>query len=354
MTNSQYHSRVFCAIATHSHLHFIAALADSLRESGNSEALHVLVPTAARVEELPEPWEGVFFHSLGDLLFQPPAEMRFYFDAFELSNALKPFIVKHLLDDVASHVIYLDADLFVTGSFTKVWNDLETTSLLVSPHHLTPPPKLPHTDEIAIVDQGMLNGGFAAWRASDGATRILDWMCKSFPIHGFCDRAAGMFVDQKLIPLALIYFPDAIEISRNPCLNIAFWNFHERPVTSRADGWWIDNSQVIFFHMSGYRLERPDVPCSYLSAASNATILANHAWFKEVMDRYSALLQKNLIDYKSFEYPYGHFGNIVLNPSFRRILFRGGKLDWSNPSYRRAWFVHQLRLIKRKIVRFIG
>ena len=347
--------RAFCAIATRSHLPGALALADSLRTAGNTEPLHVLVADAEAPADLPPPTPGIVFHATGGLAVQPPAGMRHYFDAFEYSNALKPFFVTHLLAGGCDQVIYLDSDIYVTGSFSAVWEALESTSLLLTPHHLSPPPRLPHTDEVAIVDQGMLNGGFAGWRAGPGAERILAWMRDSFPQHGFCDRAAGMFVDQKLLPLALLYFPAEVTVSRDPTLNVAFWNVHERPVAASPAGRRsISGRAVVFFHLSGYRLDRPEDPCSYLPASTNAAILEGRAWLREVMDEYRALLGRHgAAKPEAPAYRYARWNGIVLNPAYRRILFRGGRLDWGNPEFRRAWAVHRLKLIKRAILRWL-
>src|SRR5260370_25269146 len=109
---------------------------------------------------------------------------------------------------------------------------------------------------------GCLNGGFAAWRRGQQAEKILDWMCTRFPIHGFCDRRAGMFVDQKLLPLVLQYFSEEVEVLFDPGLNVAFWNAHERNVERKGSGYQGKWREVAFFHMTEVRPAKPAYPWS--------------------------------------------------------------------------------------------
>lgn len=345
-------NRCFCAVATRSHLRPALVLLASLRASGNFESLHLLVPDASEAELAALPAQPrLVYHGFDDISSGLPPRIRHYFDAFELSNALKPFLIARLL---ATHeaVVYLDTDIFAVAPFEPVWRALAEHPVLLTPHQLVPPdPGFAFTNEIEIVDQGMLNGGFTAWRAGPAADRALEWLRDRLPRHGFNDRRHGMFVDQKLLPLLVCYFPESVHIWRERSVNIAFWNAHERPVSVR-DGRYLlgDGAPVLFFHLSGHRPERADVPCTYLPAAANADILRRSPWFATVMEDYLRLWLSVPPTPAAPPYPYNTYAGLALTPALRRILYRKGALRRGDPDVIRARVIHALRLLKRRLV----
>lgn len=344
----------YCSVITLSHLPYAQALRDGLSAAGNPEPLHVLI-VDAQAGQVPGR-EDMPVLTLDQLAPPPPAAMKYYFSAFELCNTLKPFLISHLLAAGTERVIYLDCDLLVAGSFAPVWCQLDDAALLLTPHQLVPPPlDLPYGTELDIVDQGLFNGGFSAWRASPEASRMLEWMCSRLPRYGFNDRAHGMFVDQKLLPLLPEYFPAAVRILRDPTLNIAFWNAHEREVRPAAPhGWTVAGQPVVFFHLSGYRTSRPSVPCTYLPDEANAALLVRCPWFREVLAAYHAGLARHEMAQPVPAYPYSHYEGTRLNAEFRRLLFRTGHLDRRTADYWILWGREFLRPPKQFITRMLA
>lgn len=339
---------LFCTVITRSHLPFVRALAESLALSGNPEPLHVLLADAD-TGDLPEPEGAVRFCGFDAVAGELPPLIRHYFDAFELCNALKPFLVSKLFREGAGRVIYLDSDILVTGSFAPVWDGFGAASLLLTPHLLSPPLLDNRSvNEIEIVDMGFLNGGFSAWRAGEASERMLAWLRSRLPVYGFCDRRRGMFVDQKLMPLLLQYYPDDVAVLRHPGLNVAFWNARERAVQSTAPGRWVvGETPVVFFHLSGYRLETPDRPCSYLPVEVNATIRRESPWIVDVMSAYQERLTRHFAGHTRHPYAFDRFDGVLLNREYRALLFQTGGLDRRTRAFRRAWLLQQLRSLKR-------
>lgn len=340
--------RLFCTIVSYSHLAQARALAESLRDAGNIEPLHILVTDLTPAEQAAE--KTAHLLSISDLGGAGPEAMVYYFDAFELCNALKPFLVSHLINAMgAERVIYLDADLWVVGSFASVWSKLDDASLLLTPHHLSPPAmNLRQVNEVEVVDLGFLNGGFTAWKAGPASARILEWMQVRLPVFGFCDRSRCMFVDQKLLPLTLSYFPEAVRVLRDPGLNVAYWNAHERNVT-RTDCWRADGHPVVFFHLSGYKLAHPDRACAYLPPEANDMLMHVAPWFSEVVAAYGALLARHQSVHVARPYGHARFEGVELSPPLRRLLYSEGKLDRASWSFWRLRLVEALRRTKRKI-----
>lgn len=347
----EFSMKCFCTVVTRSHLRPAFVLARSLRSSGNTALLHLLVIDVDGPDELPPPPEGVVLHGLAEVEDRIPPLMPHYFDAFEMCNALKPFVVSLLFTQGAEAVIYLDSDLFVVGSFDPVWSALEKYPVLLTPHQLMPPPLgLKHTNEIEIVDQGIYNGGFTAWLRGEKSECVLNWMCKRFPVYGFNDRPAGMFVDQKLLPLVVEYFPEVVGVLREATLNIAFWNAHERDVTHDGSRYVIGVVPVVFFHLSGYRIDRPDVPCVYLPPGANQNIVEFAPWLSKVLADYLTLWEDIGEPCSAGEYKFSRFEGRVLTRGLRRILFKRGEISLRNPDVRRVLLVDRLRLIKRRLM----
>jgi hypothetical protein len=336
----------FCTTVTASHFFQARALARSLRQSGNPEPLHVLLLGARRSDVPADPDLRVLeWDEVGGAA---PALMPYYFDAFEFCNAAKPFLVAHLFARCgATKVVYLDADLMIVDRFDRIWRELDEISLILTPHHLQPPARtFRHTNEVDVVDLGFLNGGFTAWRTGAATTAILAWMCDRFPIYGFY-RHLGMAADQKLLPLVLAYFPRDVRISHSPALNIAYWNAQERPVRLDGATWRCGDENVLFFHLSGYKLSQPDLVCAYVSGAANAALLAAAPWLRDLAAQYRALLEPCIAGYTPPPYAFTRYDGVHLNADFRRLLFRRGRLSRTDRQFWRIWLVQTLRLLKR-------
>jgi len=344
----------YATVISASFLPYAYALSNSLLQSGNRNILNVLVTDAntSNQHRLPDSTEFMHFISLSELSTPVSPDMLIYFDALELSNTLKPFLISHLLYSAGyTHIAYLDADLFFTSSLDPVWDKNPDASVLVTPHHVTPPSlKLTYINEKDIVDMGYINGGFACWRATETSRKILNWMMERFPVYGFAQREKGMFADQKLLPLLFSYFAPHIQCLSTPTLNIAFWNAHERYVEQSDDGWHIQDERVIFFHMSGYKLTHPEVPCSYLPEKNNRDILEQSPWFQKILKNYFELLEPHFNSTSAIPYGYSHYHGIELSPALRRFYFQHRHLKPEDPKLRQLQWIERLKQIKRKLL----
>lgn len=341
----------FAVVVTKSHVPQALAVSRSLRAAGNLETLHVLLVDAERAD-LPASAPGLEFHGLDEFAGEFPPLMVHYYDAFELCNAMRPFFTSKLLREGAAGVVYLDSDIYAVGSFRPVWEALERHAIVQTPHVLQPADlDLIYIDEISIVDQGILNSGFSAWSNKPASIAALEWMKQRFPRYVFMRRSKGMYGDQKLMPFIANYFPDDVLVSRDPRLNIAFWNAQERSVVCKDGRYLIDGEPVVFFHMSGYRSQSPDRVCSYLSDAANGEMLRIAPWLGKVIRDYDAVLKECGLTGEPVrgEYKFARYAGFELNAPLRTILFKKGNLSWRDPEVWKIVLVERLRLIKRWI-----
>jgi hypothetical protein len=249
---------VFCTVVTRSHLRYAVALGSQLKQLHPETSLRVLlIDPPGDIRSLND--LAVELVPLSEVRIPEVDEMKIYFTAFELSNALKPFLIAHLLDAGFRKVIYLDSDVLVVGRFDQLISVLDRANFVLTPHVLTP--SLNNTQfptNVLVADRGIYNGGLWGMREHKNSRAALAWLMDVLPAAGFSDVARGMFVDQKVLPLAADLFSIGFEVLRAQGYNIAHWNLQERNVRKDGPRYFVDREPVTFFHLSGFREDHPD------------------------------------------------------------------------------------------------
>ena len=180
---------------------------------------------------------------------------------------------------------------------------------------------LSYTSDLSVSQTGIFNAGFYGLRATRVAGEMLAWMRERFLVYGFNNGAKGMYSDQTMMPQLLQYYPEDIQILRDPGLNVAWWNAHERRVEKQGGNYAIQGGDpVVFFHMSGYLASKPHLVCSYLPRATTQEIFTLSPWLEEVKDNYHALLKEFSLE-QAQTYPFANYNGVRLTPGLRRILF---------------------------------
>ena len=135
-------------------------------------------------------------------------QMRDRYDVFELNCALKIFFAEHAFKKYsADKVIFLDSDMLIFDSLDFVVQTLNNNSVLLTPHILSPFPvdnKRPFEREM--LKNGIYNGGFFAIRNDPDGRAFMDWWKSRMIDQCYVDLKHGMFVDQKWLNLAPIFF----------------------------------------------------------------------------------------------------------------------------------------------------
>jgi hypothetical protein len=245
----------FATVITRDHLANARVLAARLREF-HEEPLYVLCvdDLAAHADVSSLPFRLV---SLDDVLPPEHRGMTFFYTAFELCNALKPWLLRWILATTAhDRCIYLDADVFPFGPLTDAFAELEFASVLLTPHALSPPPAAAATLETINLKYGVYNGGFLGVRACTESMRFLDWHAARLTTLGFRGWR-DVYVDQLWLNLAPVYF-EGVKAWRHPGANVANWNFYERALSRSGDGYTANGQPLLFAHMSNWRFDAPD------------------------------------------------------------------------------------------------
>jgi hypothetical protein len=202
---------------------------------------------------------------------------RAMYDRLELATALKPHLLAALLRQGFDSVVFVDPDMDIFGSLDDVGFAAADYGIALCPHVLGPIP----TDgcsptEPELQAGGVFNSGLIAVGSS--AEPFLDWWAGRLARDCVFDQKANLFVDQRPLDWVPSYFPHVV--LRDPALNVAYWNLHERPLSEGARGYEVGGVPLKLFHFSGFAPESPD-------------LLTTHTWsqprLRTQMDGHPAL-----------------------------------------------------------------
>lgn len=294
-------TRAACSIVAKNYLAHARVVSRSfLRHNPGARMFMLLIDDVeGYFDPTQEPFELVRLEDLGipDL-----AALRARYSVLELATAVKPFLLRRLLERV-ERLLYLDPDIEVFDALEPLFAALETKAILLTPHILKPVDDGKMPDEKTFLQCGAYNLGFIG--VSRRAGPMLAWWEERCRKYCLVEAGQSLFVDQKWIDLVPGMF-EGVEIVADPSYNVAYWNLHE----GRLGG------KVRFVHFSGFDAEHPDVVSKYqtrftmASLGEGARLFAGYA---------RALLDAGYREVTRWPYSYG---DVVRE----RKLLRIGKL----------------------------
>jgi hypothetical protein len=274
--NTQREPRRLCTIAARNYAPSVRLLVDTFAEH------HAGVPiTVLFVDKRPDdsfrdfPCEVVGPEALPmrrDMFLR----MATYYDVTELSTALKPYLLQHLLDVGSETVMYLDPDIEVFAGLDDLFDAAADHDIVLTPHVLHPMPRDGlNISEETIMASGQFNLGFIT--VSQAARPFLEYWSDRTRLHALSDQARGYFTDQRWVDVVPQFW--RYLAWRDPGCNVAYWNLHERDLAvNGADQWTVDGAPLRFFHYSGHdarnptRLSRFVVPPERVQVDSNPAL----------------------------------------------------------------------------------
>jgi hypothetical protein len=173
----------------------------------------------------------------------------------ELSTAIKPFALKHLLQlPDCRTVLYFDPDMVLFSRVDDILATLATGNLALTPHQTKPEQTLEAIldNEVASLKYGIFNLGFIGVRNTAEGRRFADWWAERTYHLCWADVENGLFTDQKWINFAPVFF-DGVAIVKSSRHNVATWNLTTRRMTgSFAAGFEVDGEPLGFYHFTGF------------------------------------------------------------------------------------------------------
>ena len=177
-----------------------------------------------------EPFDTVYY--IEDMGLENYESWMFGHDVVELCTAVKGPFLKKFTNMGYDKIIYLDPDIAVYNSLSPIIDLLDSHSIIVTPHQVTP-----EEEKIAIIDNeitalnyGVYNLGFLAIRNNANGKRLANWWNDRLLEYCHDDLPKGLFVDQKWFDLVPAMF-DGVYILRDPGYNVASWNLSHRKIS---------------------------------------------------------------------------------------------------------------------------
>ncbi len=193
----------------------------------------------------------------------------FTHNVVELSTAIKPFALRHLLrQSDTGMVLYFDPDIVLFSRVDDILAMLQDANIALTPHQVTPERTLEAIldNELASLKHGVFNLGFLGVHNTQEGHRFADWWADR--VYRLCraEVESGLFTDQKWINFAPVFF-DGVRIVKSGRHNVATWNLTTRQVTgSFESGFEVDGEPLSFYHFSGF-----DSGAHRIMAIKNAT-----------------------------------------------------------------------------------
>jgi hypothetical protein len=305
----------FATIIARNYLAHARVLARSVADHNPGERLVVLVidDEGEDIDGSREPFDLIRPADL-DLSRADFHRMATIYDCIELSTAIKPWLLEHLLRSRHEPAMYLDPDIEVFAPLDELAPLAVQHAIVLTPHTTTavPPDGLGPSDA-GLLKAGVYNLGFIG--VGDAAFPFLQWWqerlardCLALPDHGYA-------VDQKWIDFVPALFDDYY-VLRDTAYNVAYWNLFGRTLTERQGAYYVDGRPLRFFHFSGYSPERE----GELSKYQNRIRLADHPALAKLCTDYGRkLISEGYLECMSIPYAYDRTrSGLVLDQQLRR------------------------------------
>ena len=170
----------------------------------------------------------------------------------ELCVRLKPLALAALLDEGYSAALYLDADQWVLGDLEPLWDAVERSAIVLTPHLAGPAEGAgASARELMLLRAGTQNAGTVGVTDHPEARRMLAWWGERLDAANHGRVEEGAYYDQRWLDLVPGLF-GGVEVLRDERFNVGHWSLPER-----------DAADVRLLHASGFDPERPRTVTSH-------------------------------------------------------------------------------------------
>lgn len=317
----------YCTIVTKSHLAYARVLANTLAEYNSQSKLFVLL--ADRVDDYFDPEEYPFeLLTLEELTDQEDIQrMCFYYTPLELCFCLRPWLHEYMFQNSTfAKWIYFDSDIIVCHSLKRISDQLDDTSIMLSPHLISidPPSSINvkairRFESYLLRNGGIYNGGCLALRRTEESQSFIRWFKDRLRLYGFDNRPI-LFGDQFWLTCVPLCFKE-VSVLRDPGANLAYWNLYERTIEQDGTGKiQVNGEPLLFFHFAGFDMNAPNKLTKYKFPLDLKTV---PSLIGELAKNYHRLLNDNgYKGSKNYPYAFAKFKNgQTITSMMRRLYF---------------------------------
>jgi hypothetical protein len=256
------------------------------------------------------------------------------YDVVEFSTAVKPGVLRHLLDRGYQRALYLDADIQVFAPLDVLIEPLETNDIALTPHSTEATPLEGRLRfELVILRTGVFNLGFIGVANTPDARAMLDWWEER--LVRFCrnDVSSGLFVDQRWIDLVPGMVGRTAIVRHRGC-NVAYWNLHARRLAGTEELRLESGEPVIFFHFSSFDARRPGRLCKI----GTRIRLSEEPRLRRLLADYAQrLIERGHLEQRQIPYGFGRFSlKASIRALFRRYFELRAAIAWGASPTRRC------------------
>jgi hypothetical protein len=158
--------------------------------------------------------------------------------------------------------IMLDTDIGVLASLDPIWQALNSSSIVLTPHTSKPvsiQQAVPH--EAGILKSGLFNGGVVGMKRSETAKLSSKWLSERLEAYGHAyahRQAMGLpnyndfeFADQIWLNLMYLYFRTETKVLGEEIFNLGHWNLHQGDLEYQDGLAYFNGERVLIAHFSG-------------------------------------------------------------------------------------------------------
>jgi hypothetical protein len=257
-------------------------------------------------------FEIIPYDSIGFPFF---SEMLAVYNVIEFNTSVKPYYFDFLFRKYGkdARILYIDPDIEAYRSMDDLFTMLNGNGILLTPNLVKEPNGLV-PGELASLRHGMYNLGFIGIAFTEESQRFLKWWQERLRHHCLIEKSRGIFVDQKWVDLAPLFFKD-IKFIDHPGYNMAWWNLSERKLVEKDGVYYVNSTDLLlyFFHFSGY------TPGSEFYTGrvntSNQYSFDNAPELRPLFMQYTEKLKANGFDTLSIHKPLLQFGTAKKDPA---------------------------------------
>ncbi|MGH9088570.1 MAG: hypothetical protein ACRDYZ_10770 [Acidimicrobiales bacterium] len=165
-----------------------------------------------------------------------------------LIAAIKPWVFRHMLDEAHDSVVYIDSDIAVYDKLDPL-GEAATDGVVLVPHVLSPVPRDGRDpDETRLLGVGQYNAGLFGTGPDSGG--FVSFLQERLRRECRFDVAAMRVNEQRWLDFVPPLFP--CRVVRDPGIDVAYWNLHERPLSRHGDTVFAGGGPLRCFHFSSF------------------------------------------------------------------------------------------------------